>query len=454
LNFSRRINVIRFSGLLSAALLFVPAAFADEVTTFTLENGMQGIVIEDHRAPVVTHMVWYRAGSADEKPGTTGIAHFLEHLMFKGTKNMAPGELSQVVEANGGNDNAFTSYDQTAYFQRLAADRLDLVMRMEADRMRNLILSEEDVATEREVILEERSQRIDSQPESLFGEQLNAAQYLNHPYGTPVIGWRQEMAKLSRQDALDWYRLYYAPNNATLIVAGDVDPANVQKLAEEYYGPLAPSDGISERLRPSEPPQLAERRLSFVDPRLSRPYVTRSYLAPERNTGAQEKAAALTLLSALLGGNSQTSLLSRALVFDQKLAIGAGASYRGTSLDATTFSLYAAPAPGVSLAEVEAAMDKVLADFLEDGVDEAQFKRLKSQLEAQLIYQKDDVGDLARTYGDALTSGLTVADVEAWPAVLQAVSPEEVVVAAREVLDRRHAVTGWAMRSETEKVTQ
>jgi zinc protease len=430
------------------------AAFADDITTFSLANGMQAVVIEDHRAPVVTHMVWYRAGSADEQRGKSGIAHFLEHLMFKGTKTMAPGELSKVVEANGGTDNAFTTTDYTAYFQRLAADRLEIVMRMEADRMRNLVLSEDDVKTERDVILEERNQRIDSQPEALFREQVDAAQYLNHPYGTPTIGWRSEMEQLSRQDALDWYRRYYAPNNATLIVAGDADPAEVQRLAEKYYGALQPSDGITDRVRPAEPPQLAERRLTFTDPNIAQAYVTRSYLAPERDPGDQTKAAALTFLAALLGGNSQTSLLSRALAFDQKLAVSAGAHYQGVSLDDTTFILYVAPVPGVSLAEAEAAMDKVIADFLTNGVDAAQFRRLKTQLAARLIYQKDDVGDLAQLYGAGLTSGLTVADVEAWPDILQAVTEDEVIAVAHEVLDRRHAVTGWAMQTDSDQVTQ
>lgn len=439
---------------LAVVSLAATVASADEVTTFTLPNGMQGIVIEDHRAPVVTHMVWYRAGAADEKRGKSGIAHFLEHLMFKGTKDVPDGQFSKLVEANGGYDNAFTTEDQTAYFQRLAADRLDLVMKMEADRMRNLILSDSDVTTERDVILEERSQRIDSQPEALFSEQLDAAQYLNHPYGTPTIGWRSEMEQLTRQDALDWYQHYYAPNNATLIVAGDVDPKDVEKLAETYYGPLKPSDGIVERVRPVEPPQLAERRLQFTDPNISQPYVTRSYLAPERNPGDQKKAAALTFLSALLGGNSQTSLLSRALVFDQKIAIATGANYDGTSLDPTTFSVYVAPAPGVKLSDAEKAMDKVIATFLEKGVDPAQFERLKTQLKASLIYKKDNVGDLAQVYGSALTSGLTVADVEAWPDVLQAVTEDDVMQAAREVLDRRHAVTGWAMKTDSDGVTE
>ncbi len=252
--------------------LGIAPALAEEVTHFTLDNGMEAVVIEDHRAPVVVQMVWYRAGAADEMRGKSGIAHYLEHLMFKGTDEMAPGEFSKTVTANGGSDNAFTSYDYTAYYQRIASDRLELVMKMEADRMRDLVISPDDWKTEREVILEERNQRIDSDPAALFSEQRSAAQYLNHPYGTPVIGWRHEMETLTREDALKWYHDNYAPNNAVLVVAGDVTPAEVERLAKEYYGPLAPSDAIPpKRQRVTEPPQLAERRLSMADPRVSRP---------------------------------------------------------------------------------------------------------------------------------------------------------------------------------------
>jgi len=440
-------------GLVAALLCLGSTAWAGDVTSFSLTNGLQVVVIEDHRAPVVTQTIWYRAGSGDERRGKSGIAHFLEHLMFKGTRAVPSGEFSKIVEANGGDDNAFTTADHTAYFQRLAADRLGLVMRMEADRMRGLILSEDGVKTERQVILEERSQRIDSQPEALFGEQMMAAQFLNQPDGTPVIGWRHEMERLSRQDALDWYRLYYAPNNATLVVAGDVARAAVRRLAEKYYGPIKPSPGIHARVRPSEPPQLAERRLAFADPNIAQPYVTRSYLAPQRKAGAQQQAAALEFLAALLGG-SQTSLLSKALVFDQKIAVGAAAGYDGLSLDATTFSLYIQPAPGIALGDAEAAMDKVIADFLKNGIDPDQFRRLKTRIAAQLVYQKDNVGDLANDYGAGLSSGLTLKDVEDWPAVLQSVTEDQVMAAARALFDRRHSVTGWAMRSADEEKVQ
>ncbi|MFV2002554.1 MAG: M16 family metallopeptidase, partial [Paracoccaceae bacterium] len=217
---------------------------AADVASFTLDNGMQVVVLQDRRAPVVVHMVWYRVGAADDPPGKSGIAHFLEHLLFKGTDDMGPGELSATVARNGGSDNAFTSADYTAYFQRVASDRLALMMQMEADRMRNLRMTEQDVTTERRVVLEERGQRVDSNPGALFREQRQAAQYLNHPYGTPIIGWRKEMEQLNRDDAFAFYQRYYAPNNAILIVAGDVEVDEVRALAEQYYGPLEPTVGL------------------------------------------------------------------------------------------------------------------------------------------------------------------------------------------------------------------
>ncbi len=436
--------------VLVAGLLTTPAQAAGEVTDYTLDNGMEVVVIEDHRAPVVVHMVWYRTGSADEPPGKSGIAHFLEHLMFKGTDDMAPGELSRVVEANGGSDNAFTSSDYTAYYQRVAADRLGLMMRMEADRMRDLVLSEEDVATERDVILEERATRTDSEPAALFREELRAALYRNHPYGTPNIGWRHEIAALDRDDALAFYRRYYAPNNAVLVVAGDVEPEAVLALAREHYGPLAPTEGLEARVRPQEPPSRAPLRLTYADPRVAQPYLIRSYLAPERDSGDQEKAAALVYLAEVLGGSGATSVLGRALEFDSQIAVHTSAGYGATSLDTTSFGLVVVPADGVSLGEAEAAMDATLAEFKETGVDPEQFARIQMQIRASEIYALDDVGDIADRYGRALTSGLNVADVEAWPEVLQAVTPEDVMAVAAEVLDERRSVTGWLVAEDGE----
>ncbi|WP_110590797.1 M16 family metallopeptidase [Tritonibacter multivorans] len=422
----------------------------DPVSTFTLENGMQVVVVEDHRAPVVQHMVWYRVGSADEVAGKGGIAHFLEHLMFKGTDTLAPGELSAVVARNGGQDNAFTSYDYTAYFQRVAADRLELMMRMESDRMRNLRLSEEEVATERQVILEERNQRTDNDPSALFREQMRAMQYLNHRYGQPIIGWRHEMEGLTREDALNFYKLHYAPNNAILVVTGDVEPDAVLKLAETYYGVIPANPDLPEvRSRSAEPPQTAARRITYSDPRVAQPYVQRSYLAPERNPGEQEEAAALFLLAQLLGGGN-TSYLANALQFDQQVAVFTGAYYGGTSLDPNTFDFVVVPAEGVTLEEAEAAMDQSFAQFLEDGVDEDQLARIKLQLRASEIYERDDVDRIGNRYGRALTSGLTVEDVQDWNRVLQSITGDEIIAVARSVLRPEVSVTGYLTRKEEE----
>jgi zinc protease len=417
-------------------------ANSDQTSSFTLGNGLEVVVIEDHRAPVVVQMLWYRAGAADEPPGQSGVAHFLEHLLFKATKTLAAGEFSKTVAENGGTDNAFTSYDYTAYYQRIAADRLPLIMRMEADRMVNIQLSEADIATERDVIIEERNQRTENDPGALFAEQKNAAQFLNHRYGVPIIGWRHEMVDLSLDDALTFYRRHYAPNNAILIIAGDVDPAEVRALAETYYGGIPANPAITPRERPQEPPQTAERRMVFEDPRVAQPYVSRSYLAPERDSNNQKTAAALTLLAEILGGG-QTSVLNEKLQFDTQIAVYNGAYYRGTALDDTSFGLVIVPAQGKSLQAAETALDEVIEGFLEEGVDPAQLARIKKQLRASQIYARDNVQQMANRYGRGLTSGLTLNDIHQWPDILQAVTGEDIMSAAKSIFNKKHAVTGW-----------
>ncbi len=440
-----------FAVALGAAAFALPLKASELVTDFMLDNGMQVVVVEDHRAPVVMHMVWYKAGSADEQPGVSGIAHFLEHLLFKSTDNMESGEFSATVAANGGRDNAFTSYDMTAYHQRVASDRLELMMTMESDRMVNLRLQAHEVETERDVIIEERNQRVENSPGALFREQLSAAQYQNHRYGVPIIGWMHEMEDLSLEDARAFYDTYYAPNNAILLVAGDVDPNEVKALAEQYYGVIPANPHLPERVRTKEPPQISPRRLAYNDPRVAQPYVTRSYLAPERNPGDQKTAAALTMLAEVLGGG-QTSVLSQKLQFEQQKVVYAASWYNGTSLDETTLDLVVVPVPGVSLQEAEDAMDAVVAEFIETGVDSAQLERIKMQLRASQIYERDNVSSVANRYGRALTAGLEIADVQAWPGVLAAVTEEDIIAAAKMVFDKRKSVTGWLMGEE--EVTQ
>jgi zinc protease len=375
------------------------------------------------------------------------VAHYLEHLLFKATDTVESGEFQRVVAENGGSDNAFTSYDYTGYFQRVAADRLPLMMQYEADRMNNLVLTEEDIVSERGVILEERNQRTENSPNALAREQMRASQFLNHRYGVPIIGWKHEMETLDMDDALSFYDLYYSPNNAILVVAGDVQPDEVLALAQEHYGPIPMEPDLPERFRTQEPPQTAERRLIFEDPRVAQPYITRSYLAPERDAGAQEDAAALTYLADLLGGSPFTSALGIALQFETSIAVYAGAYYDGLNLDDGTFGFTVVPSDGVSLQEAEDAMDAAIVDFLAAGIDPERMEALRTQLKAGEIYARDNVGGLARRYGVALTSGLTVQDVQAWPDILQAVTAEDVLAVAERALDRNQSVTGWVIPS-------
>ena len=437
---SKRFSLV--SAALTAALLVAAPAGAGlfNPETFTLDNGMEVVVISDHRAPVVTHMVWYKVGAADEQPGKSGIAHFLEHLLFRGTDQLPDGEFSKVIARNGGRDNAFTSYDYTGYYQTVAADRLDLVMRLEADRMVNLKIDDEVVATERKVILEERAQRTDSSPGALLGEQMAAAQFLAYPYRVPVIGWRHEIERLDRGDVEGVYRRYYTPNNAILVVAGDVTAATVRPLAEKHYGKLA-SRPVPPRVRAAEPPQIAPRRIELSDVRVSHPSWRRSYLAPSRSTGATEHAIALRMLADVLGGGS-TGRLYRRLVVEQGLAASASAHYSGLNLGPSRFWFFAQPKPGGDLVQLEAAVDAVIREFLEGGVSAEELERAKNDALADAIYARDSLSTAARTFGAGLTSGLTVEQIEAWPDLVAAVTVEQVNQAARHVLVIDRSVTG------------
>lgn len=405
---------------------------------------MRAVVIEDHRAPVVTHMVWYPVGSADEPWGASGIAHFFEHMMFRGTERHPHGIASQIIAENGGSENAFTSYDYTAYYQRIAADRLPIVMDLESDRMRNLIIDEDVTATERKVILEERNQRTDSSPQSLFSEQMRSALYMNHPYQVPVIGWRHEIAALSVEDLTTFYDRFYAPDNAILVVAGDVTPEGVRELAEQYYGPLEPSGNPPEP-RPSEPPQLAARRLQMADHRVRQPYMLRYYLVPSYLSGDANEAAAMEVLAEVLGSGI-SSRFARKLELEDKTAISTGAWYSPDSKDATIFGIYGVPTQGTDLATIEASLDGVVADLIENGPTEEELNRIKQNLRASLIYAQDSQSDLANLYGRSLAIGLTLEDVRTWPDKVDAVTAADVQAVAQKYLMPAHSVTGWLER--------
>jgi zinc protease len=414
---------------------------ANRVSQFTLANGLELVVVPDNRAPVITQMVYIRAGSADEPPGVSGIAHFLEHLMFKSTEKLASGEFSAIVQRLGGQHNAFTNYDYTGYYERVAKDRLKSVMAMEADRMVNLRLSAPEVDTERQVIIEERRVRIENVPSSLLSEQMSAALYQNHPYRIPIIGWMHEMAKLSREDALAFYKRFYAPNNAIVVITGDVDPAEVKALAEETYGKLPANPRADKRARPQEPAQIAPRRVDFKDPRAGNASVRRYYLAPSVPTAAPGEAEALYLLMKIAGLGG-TSRLYQRLVVDDKVASSAGGWYLGMQLDSGTLGLYAVAAEGVPLDKVEQAMDRVVHDLRENGVSEAELERAKKQFIAEFVYESDSQESLARRYGSGLALGLTVDRINQWPAEIAKVTPAQVKAAAAKYLDIRRSVTG------------
>jgi zinc protease len=432
-----------------------PTALADaldkgpEIAEHKLGNGMTIVVIPDHRAPVVTHMVWYRNGSADDPPGKSGIAHFLEHLMFKGTEKHPKGAFSEAVAEIGGQENAFTGNDYTAYFQRVAKEHLGLMMSYEADRMTGLILTDEIVAPERDVVLEERRMHSDADPSSQLSEAMQAAVFTHHPYGVPVIGWGHEIEGLGREDALAYYSRFYTPENAILVVAGDVEPEEALRLAEVHYGPIRPRGEPPVRKRPREPKPVARRTVTVTDDKVEQPSWQRVYLTPSHATGAPGESEALEVLAHLLGGG-QTSYLYRALVVESRKAVAAGAYYAGSALDDTRFYLFGMPSEGVTLAELDDAFDAALEGFVAQGVAADELERGKTRLIAEAVYAQDSQATLARWYGASLATGLTIADVQAWPSRIEAVTAEDVVAAARKWLDRRGAVTGYLLRDESE----
>ena len=421
------------------------AQSSTEIVNFTLANGLEVVVIPDRRVPVVTHMVWYRVGSADEPPGTSGIAHFLEHLMFKGTEKNPSGKFSKVLATIGGQENAFTTSDYTGYFQRVAKEHLPLVMSFEADRMTGLVLTNENVLPERDVVLEEFNMRVANSPEARLGEQVAAALYLNHPYGRPVIGWKHEIEKLSREDALTFYKRFYTPNNAILVVAGDVTASEVKTMAEATYGKVARTTEIGPRKRPQEPEPASVRHVLLADARVAQPSLQRSYLVPSDVTAKPGESEALDLLAHILGGG-QNSRLYRLLVEDRKLAINAGASYSSTSLDATRFGVYATPQGDTTLEGLEAAIEQVIADVAENGVTDVELERAKTRMIADAVYAQDNQATMARWYGAALASGSTVEAVKSWPDRIRTVTTDAVRDAARTWLKPQRSVTGYLVK--------
>ena len=415
--------------------------------SFTLANGLRVIVISNHRAPVVTHMIYYRVGAMDEPPGKTGLAHFLEHLMFKGTKSLKPGEFSAIVARNGGRENAFTSDDYTGYFQTVASDRLETMMRWEADRMVNLTLTDALIEPERKVIFEERNMRVENSPAALLHEHVNVALYMNHPYRRPAVGWAHEVAALTRDDLLRFYRDWYAPNNAVLVLSGDVTAEKVRPLVEKYYGPI-PARVLPSRPDWREPPQAASRRVVLRHRQVGQPTWSRRFLAPSYRTGAREHVYALQVLAEILGGGS-TSRLYRSLAIDAKTAAGAGAWYDSNARGPGVFGVYAAPLPGKTVERIEELVEAEIRKLLDRGVTDDEVRTAIVRLQDQSVYARDSINGPARVLGGAVAIGMTIEDVETWPERIGAVTRDAVNAAARAVLRIDHSVTGILLPEES-----
>jgi zinc protease len=434
-----------------------PRANVFNPKTFTLENGMQVVVISNHRVPVVTHMVWYKAGAANEPPGQSGLAHLLEHLMFKGTETVAPGEFSRTVARHGGQENAFTSYHFTSYFQNVARDRLEEVMMLEADRMRTLALTPEQIETERLVVLEERRQRVDNDPAAVLSELKDAALYMNSPYRRPVIGFEHEIERLTHEQIATFYRQRYAPNNAILLVGGDITAEELRPLAEKAYGVLEP---VAAPLDPvgMEPPQHAPRRVVMHDEKVGQPMWSRSWLAPSYMAGLApdfepdwERGAYPLQVAAQVLGGGPVSEVYRRLVVEQQLAVSAGAAYEPSLVGQSRFSVYASPRPGISMDQLETAIDAILADVLETGLASDEVEQAKRRMEADAVYARDSLGAGANIFGRALAIGLSIQDVESWPERIAAVTPDAVHAALVDTLQPKRSVTAELLPAEPQR---
>jgi zinc protease len=425
------------------ALLGLTAAFAlparAEIVEQTLPNGMRVIVKTDRRAPVVVSQVWYRAGSMDESYGSTGVAHVLEHMMFKGTRDVPAGEFSKRIAAAGGRENAFTSRDHTAYFQTLRKDRLELALKLEADRMANLVLAPEEFAKEINVVMEERRMRTEDSAQAKLYEALMATAFQTHPYRHPVIGWMDDLKNMTVDDARAWYERWYTPNNATLVVAGDVDPAQVMAWATRYFGPI-PARPVAERKPQREPEQIGMKQVTVKAP-AKQPVVALAWQAPRlADPQADWEPYALEILAGVLDGHA-SARLNQSLVREKRLATDAGAGFDAVSRGPAMFVADATPAEGQSVATVEAALKAEIARLVKDGVSQTELDRVKAQVLAGQVFQQDSLFYQAMQIGEWTTAGLDYKARDTRYARLKAVTADQVkAVAAKYLVDDRLTV--------------
>lgn len=408
---------------------------------FTLENGMRCLVIENHMTPAVYHSVWVQVGGADEPMGHSGIAHFLEHLMFRGTEKVGPGEYDKIINGLGGQNNAFTSQDVTNYYVKISKENLGKVMELESERLVGLKITPELFDTEKQVILEERKSRVDNDPFGQFYEQMRAQLFQHHPYKIPVIGWEHEIKGLTREEVMNFYHHHYAPNNAILIVGGDVTLPEVKALAEKYYGPLK-SVKQAQRFRTDEPPAIAEKRMTLRHSQIQQEQFMRMYRLPAAHTMDQVDVASLEILSELLAG-TQTSPLYLQLVVDGKQALNINTSYTSNYRDAAFFHISAMPAPNVPVEKLEELIDQHLQSILKKGFSQEDVDRTKKKLTAESIYARDSLSQGPELFGHVLSSLGKLSDIEDWEKILSQVTPERIQKLSQKLLDLKMSITGY-----------
>ena len=421
-------------------------AQSQQAEQFLLSNGLRVVVVPNHKIPAVSHSIWYKVGASDEEPEESGLAHFLEHLLFKQTKNLQEGEFSRLIAYYGGNDNAFTTQDYTTYYQTISKQYLGLVMLLEAERMVNLSLDETTVIRERDIVLEERNMRVDNNPNALLSEKVKYQLYgKNYPYGTPTIGWREEIEALSLPETMQFYRKYYSPNNAVVVVAGDVAPEEVKKLAERYYGQLPSEPRLATRVRKIReaelPENITEQELVLKDKRVEQRNWIRYYLAPSALTGETHHALPLVLLSQILGGG-ETSRLYQSLVVEQGIATNGWSYYDEVALGKTTFKLMVTPKEGVGFDRISEAVNEEIKQLVEGGISKEELQRAQNLLRASEIYARDSLKAMAFVYGKVLTTGKDINYVDQWSQMITDITEEQVIEAAKYVLQQKNHVTG------------
>ena len=424
-------------------IFFSKDAFAEfKPQHYILENGLEIIVLENNRVPAIAHSIWYKVGSADEPNGKSGIAHFLEHLMFKGTNKLKPGEFSQIVSINGGKENAFTSKNYTGYFQLIHKSKLELIMSLEADRMKNIKLLEKEFENEKTVVLEERYSRVDDNPSALLSEQINAALYMNHPYRKPIIGWEHEIKNLNLDDVMKFYEKYYAPNNAIIVICGDVNLDDAVKIAKKYFGPIKPSK-IEKRAWTNEPTQHAPRKITLNSKNTAIPVFQRHYLVP---TYTKSKKESLTLeVFSEIFGNSSTGMLFDEFVKNKKLAASASAYYYPDGFGHTSFTISIIPKKNVNLEEIEIHLDEYLNKIKKKAFNKEEVQKIKKRLVNATIFAQDSLYMGMRIFGSSLTTGYSLKEITAWPKDISKISTNDLQNFVPNIFNKKNSVTGYLL---------